>query len=72
MVDHERLLTMLSRLQLTAIRDQLDNLLDEAGRQELTLRETLAFLCEREIARKDKRRILMAMSIARFPNLTVS
>ena len=69
MVDHERLLTMLSRLQLTAIRDQLDNLLDEAGRQELTLRETLAFLCEREIARKDERRIQMAMSIARFPKV---
>ena len=52
---------MLSRLQLTAIRDQLDNLLDEAAKLELTLRETLAFLCEREIARKDERRIQMAM-----------
>ena len=69
MVDHERLLAMLSRLQLTAIRDQLDNLLDEAAKQDLTLRETLAFLCEREIARKDERRIQMAMSIARFPKV---
>jgi len=69
MVDHERLLAMLTRLQLTAIRDQLDNLLDEAGRQELTLRETLSFLCEREIARKDERRIQMGMSIARFPKV---
>ena len=30
---------MLTRLKLTAIRDQLDTLLDEAARRELTLRE---------------------------------
>ena len=30
-VDHETLAGWLTRLQLTAIRDQLDNLLDEAG-----------------------------------------
>ena len=58
---------MLARLKLTAIRDQLDSLLDEAAQRELTLRETLALLCEREIARKDERRIEMAMSIAKFP-----
>ena len=69
MIEHERLLTMLTRLQLTAIRDQLDTMLDEAARQELTLRETLAFLCQREIARKDERRIQMGMSIARFPKV---
>jgi hypothetical protein len=44
---------MLGRLKLTAIRDQLDSLLDEAARRELTLRETLTLFCEREIARKD-------------------
>ena len=58
---------MLTRLKLTAIRDQLDNLLDEAGRKELNLREALAFLCEAEIARKDQRRITMGLSIAKFP-----
>ena len=58
---------MLGRLKLTAIRDQLDSLLDEAAQGELTLRETLTLLCEREIARKDERRIEMAMSIAKFP-----
>src|ERR687898_1311208 len=58
---------MLARLKLTAIRDQLDSLLDEAAQRELTLRETLTLLCEREIARKDERRIEMAMSIARVP-----
>ena len=46
-MDHERLLRMLTRLKLTAIRDQLDNLLDEAAKRELSLREALAFLVER-------------------------
>ena len=45
---------MLARLKLTAIRDQLDSLLDEAAKRELTLREMLTLLCEREIARKDE------------------
>jgi DNA replication protein DnaC len=65
--DPDPLARMLTRLKLTAIRDQLDGLLDEAARRELTLRETLALLCEREIARKDERRIEMALSIAKFP-----
>ena len=58
---------MLTRLKLTAVRDTLDSLLDEAARRELTLREALAFVCEREIARKDERRIEMGLSIARLP-----
>lgn len=58
---------MLTRLKLTAIRDQLDTLLDQAGRDELNLRETLAMLCAAEVARKDERRIQMGMSIAKFP-----
>lgn len=33
---------MLTRLKLTAMRDQLDTLLDEAVRSELTLRDALA------------------------------
>jgi hypothetical protein len=57
----------LTRLQLTGIRDQLDNLLDEAARTNLSARETLALLCEREIARKDHRRIDMALKLAHFP-----
>jgi DNA replication protein DnaC len=63
----DRLSDMLTRLKLTAIRDQLDGLLDEAGRQDLSLRETLVLLCEREIARKDERRIEMTLKLARFP-----
>jgi len=65
--DHDRMDTMLTRLKLTAIRDRLDALLDEAARQELNLRETLAFLCEAEIAHKDQRRITMGTNIAKFP-----
>jgi DNA replication protein DnaC len=65
--DQATLLGWLTRLHLTAIRDQLDSLLDEAARRELTLRETLGFLCEREIARRDERRITMAGKIAHFP-----
>lgn len=67
MLDHDHLVRMLTRLQLTAIRDQLDNLIDEAGRRELTIREALTFFCEREIARKDQRRIDMGLGLARFP-----
>ena len=36
---------MLTRLKLTAVRDQLDSLLDEAVRSELTLRDALARVC---------------------------
>jgi DNA replication protein DnaC len=52
---------------LEQIRDQLDSLLDEAAKGELTLRETLTLFCEREIARKDERRIEMAFGLAKFP-----
>jgi DNA replication protein DnaC len=58
---------MLTCLKLTAVRDQLDGLLDEAARGEMTLRDALAFLCEREIARKDQRRIEMSFGLAKFP-----
>ena len=54
---------MLGRLKLTAIRDQLDSLLDEAARADLSARETLILLCEREIARKDHRRIEMGLKL---------
>lgn len=58
---------MLIRLKLTAIRDQLDSLIDEAGRRDLTIREALTLFCEREIARKDQRRIDMSFGLAKFP-----
>lgn len=58
---------MLTRLKLTAIRDRLDGLLDEASRRDFTLRETVQFLCEAEIAHKDQRRVAMGTNIAKFP-----
>ena len=58
---------MLTRLKLTTIRKRLDSLLDEASRKEMTLRETLSYLCEEEIAAKDCQRIKMSMKIAKFP-----
>jgi hypothetical protein len=42
MSDHDHLVAMLNRLKLTALRDQLDSLIDEAGRRELTIRDALA------------------------------
>jgi hypothetical protein len=35
------LVAMLERLKLTALRDRLDNLLDDASRREMSFRETL-------------------------------
>jgi DNA replication protein DnaC len=60
---------MLGRLKLTAMRDRLDGLLDEAARRELTLAETLALLCEAEVAHREERRIQMGLGIAKFPYL---
>ena len=58
---------MLGRLKLNAIRDRLDGLLDEAGRRDLTLPETLVLLCEAEVAHREERRIQMGLGIAKFP-----
>ena len=49
-VEHDVLAAWLTRLQLTGIRDQLDNLLDEAAEKQLTLREAFAMLVEREVS----------------------
>jgi DNA replication protein DnaC len=63
----EPLPEILARLKLGAMRDRLDSLLDEAARRELSLREALQLLCEAEVARREERRIQMAMGIAKFP-----
>jgi DNA replication protein DnaC len=67
--DQQALTEMLTRLHLTAIRDQLDSLLDEAARRELSLRDAVALLCQRELSRRNERRITMATKIAHFPTL---
>jgi len=66
-MEHDPLIAMLNRLKLTAIRDQLDSLVDEAVQRDLTIREALSLFCEREISRKDERRIEMSVGLARFP-----
>jgi DNA replication protein DnaC len=66
-IPHDALIGMLNRLKLTALRDGLDGLLDEAARSDMTLREALGFLVSREVARRDERRIEMATKIAQFP-----
>jgi DNA replication protein DnaC len=58
---------VLGRLKLTAMRDRLDSLLDEAARRELNLPEALALLCEAEVAHREERRIQMGLGIAKFP-----
>ena len=58
---------MLERLKLTALRDRLDGLLDEAARRDLTLPEALVLLCEAEVAHREERRIQMGLGIAKFP-----
>ena len=67
MDQHDHLTALLDRLKLTALRDQLDSLIDEAGRRELTIREALTLFCEREVSRRDQRRIEMSFGLARFP-----
>lgn len=67
MTDHDQLIAMLNRLKLTALRDQLGSLIDQAGRQDLTIRDALARFCEREIARRDQRRIDISSGLARIP-----
>ena len=59
---------MLARLKLTAMRDRLDGLLDEAARSDLSLRETLALLCRAEVSHREERRIQMGTGIAKFPH----
>ena len=66
-VDEEHLMKLLTRLKLTALRDNLDNLLEAASKEELSYRELVYLLCREEANHKDARRIRMGLSIAHFP-----
>lgn len=66
--DVDALPDMLAGLKLTAVRDRLDGLLDEAARGDLSLRETLALLCRAEVSHREERRIQMGTGIAKFPH----
>lgn len=63
----DRLTGMLARLGLKAMRDRLDNLLDEAGRRDLFVRDELDLLCEAEVRHREERRIQVGLGIAKFP-----
>jgi DNA replication protein DnaC len=63
----DRLTGMLARLGLKAMRDRLDNLLDDASRRDLSVRDTLDLLCEAEVRHREERRIQMGLGIAKFP-----
>ena len=58
---------LLGELRLTTIRDRLDNLLDEATRNNLTNRELIAFLINEELGSKRGKRVVMGTTMARFP-----
>jgi len=66
-MENERLLANLTRLKLTAIKEKLDNFLDEAARKEMSLLETLSYLCEQEVRSKDQRRVQMGISVSKLP-----
>ncbi len=63
----DHLAGMLARLGLKAMRDRLDNLLDEASRRDLSVRDALDLLCEAEVRHREERRIQMGLGIAKFP-----
>lgn len=58
---------LLGQLRLTALRERLDNLLDEAAKKEMNLREAVQFLLEVELASKTDKRVKMGQTMARFP-----
>ena len=66
-MNNEQLISMLNRLKLTAIRDRLDNLLDEVAKKKMNFREALAFFCEEEVRQKDGNRHQLALRMAKFP-----
>lgn len=67
MADVNQLEEMLTRLKLTRTRDRLETLLEAASKENMTLREMLAFVCREEITARDHRRVEMGMTIAKFP-----
>ena len=68
-VSDEVLAEWLTSLRLPTIRDRLGSLLDEAARRELSLREVVVLLCERELSAKRDSRIRRNLGLARFPSV---
>ena len=66
-VNEAQLADWLTDLRLPRIRDRLPGLLDEAARQELSLRDLVVFLCRTELAGRRQSRALLRLKQARFP-----
>ena len=66
-VNEAQLADWLTDLRLPRIRDRLPGLLDEAARQELSLRDLVVFLCRTELAGRRRSRALLRLKQARFP-----
>jgi DNA replication protein DnaC len=66
-IDEEHLASLLNRLKLTGIRDNLDSLLDGASKENLSYRELVYRLCCEEARHKDVGRVRKGLSIAHFP-----
>ena len=66
-VNEAQLADWLTDLRLPRIRDRLPELLDEAARQELSLRDLVVFLCRTELAGRRQSRALLRLKQARFP-----
>lgn len=58
---------MLRHLRLTTVCGRLDSLLDEASRQNMTIRESLHLFCKEELIGKNTQRIKMSLKMAKFP-----
>ncbi|GHV38901.1 hypothetical protein FACS1894187_18240 [Synergistales bacterium] len=51
-IDEEHLMKLLTRLKLTSLKENLDNLLDEASKEGLSYRELVYLLCREEVRQK--------------------
>lgn len=66
-VSAEQLARWLTELRWPGVRDRLSNLLDEAGRQQLSLRDFVVQLCWHELQSKRAARQVRRLQQARFP-----
>lgn len=68
-IDEEYFALLLSRLKLNGIRERLDAVLEQAGKEGISYRELVYRLCREEAEYKDARRIRMGLTIAHFPSV---
>lgn len=66
-VNDEQLKSWLTELRLPWIRDRLEQLLDDAARREMSLRDLVVLLCREELSGKRRMRIVRRLAQARFP-----